>query len=105
MTGDRDHLVRRALRVDALPPDLAASARRLHREVCVRLRDMDLAVEHGRDPWTAQDLRCAMSGLRELLAQHVPGTGRRCPTCRTRGGWPARWPCHVWRTAHRLLGA
>lgn len=95
---------RAALRAEALPRHLPASAVRLHREVRRRLRELDMAVEHARDPLLATELRCATAGLRELLAGHFPLLSTRCPTCRTRWGRPARWPCHVWLTAHALLG-
>jgi hypothetical protein len=38
--------------------------------------------------------------LRALLAPHLPGRGGQCAGCRSR---PARWPCELWRTAHRWL--
>ena len=94
---------RAALRAESLPPHLSPSAVRLHREVRRRMHELDLAVEHGRDPWTGRELRHAAAGLRELLAAHLPLHSTRCPTCRTRWGRHAPWPCHVWVTAHQLL--
>lgn len=95
---------RLALRAEALPAHLPASAVRLHRDVRRRLRELDLALDQARDPLLAAELRGATASLRELLAGHFPLHSTRCPTCRTRLGRPAPWPCHVWRTTHTLLG-
>lgn len=94
---------RTALRAESLPPQLSASAVRLHREVRRRMHELDLAVEHGRDPWLGQELHRATAGLRELLGGHLPLHGTHCPVCRNCWGRSAPWPCHVWRTVHALL--
>jgi hypothetical protein len=94
---------RLALRAEALPGHLPPSAVRLHREVRRRLRELDLVLDQARDPVVADELRGATAGLRELLASHFPLHSTRCPTCRTRLGRPAPWPCHVWRTTHALI--
>ncbi|MCY7342071.1 MAG: hypothetical protein LH603_09550 [Pseudonocardia sp.] len=94
---------RTALRAESLPPHLPVAAIRLHREVRRRMHELELAADHGRDPWLARELRRATAGLRELLAGHLPLHGTRCPLCRTRWGRAAPWPCHVWRTTHDLL--
>ncbi|MGI5125241.1 hypothetical protein ACQEVB_00360 [Pseudonocardia sp. CA-107938] len=91
------------LRAESLPRHLPVAAVRLHRQVRRRLHELDLAAEHGRDRWTAQELRRAASSLRELLAMHMPFHGTHCPTCRSRWGLPSRWPCHVWQVVHHLL--
>jgi hypothetical protein len=96
---------RLALRDEALPAHLAPSAVRLHREVRRRLRELDFVLDHARDPVLANELRGATASLRELLAGHFPLHSVRCPTCRTRLGRPAPWPCHVWCTTHALLTA
>jgi hypothetical protein len=43
-------------------------------------------------------------GWRELLTEHQPDAGGRCPVCS--GWWRGRkWPCQIWATAHlQLIG-
>jgi hypothetical protein len=94
---------RLALRAEELPGHLSPAAVRLHREVRRRLRELELVLDQCREPHLATELRGATTSLHELLACHSPLGSTRCPTCRTRLGRAAAWPCHVWRITHALL--
>jgi hypothetical protein len=75
----------------------------LHREVRRRLRELDVRLDGLADRELAAELRGATTLLRELLASHFPLGSSHCPSCRTRLGRAAPWPCHVRRTTHSLL--
>ncbi|HYZ09685.1 MAG: hypothetical protein M3291_13145 [Actinomycetota bacterium] len=78
------------------------------RAVLERLRTVDGIAEHTSSDLPVPVLRTQLhritQGWRELLTEHQPNAGGRCPVC---SGWwrGRRWPCQVWATAHfRLIG-
>ncbi|RZS32795.1 hypothetical protein EV193_111180 [Herbihabitans rhizosphaerae] len=73
------------------------------------LRRLDLLdhVADGGDPRTVEalartELHRLAEGWRLLLTVHQPDHDRRCQAC-PRGWRGKRWPCQVWRMAHRQL--
>lgn len=75
----------------------------LRRAVLDRLTVLDdLASRPDAGGVLAEEIRRVTEGLRELLIEHEPDAGGRCPVCsgvlRRR-----RWPCPVWVAAHHYL--
>ena len=75
----------------------------LRRAVLDRLTVLDdLAGRPEAGSVLSEEIRRVTDGLRELLIDHEPDAGGRCPVCsgvlRRR-----RWPCPVWVAAHHYL--
>ena len=75
----------------------------LRRAVLDRLTVLDdLANRSDAGSVLSEEIRRVTDGLRELLIDHEPDAGGRCPVCsgvlRRR-----RWPCPVWVAAHHYL--
>lgn len=75
----------------------------LRRAVLDRLTVLDdLAGRPDAGGVLPEEIRRVTEGLRELLIDHEPDAGGRCPVCsgvlRRR-----RWPCPVWVAAHHYL--
>ena len=75
----------------------------LRRAVLDRLTVLDdLAGRPDAGSVLSEEIRRVTDGLRELLIDHEPDAGGRCPVCsgvlRRR-----RWPCPVWVAAHHYL--
>lgn len=82
---------------------MTAVEKTLRRAVLDRLSVLDdLAGRSDAGSVPPEEIRRITDGLRELLIEHEPDAGGRCPVCsgvlRRR-----RWPCPVWVAAHHYL--